>query len=212
MLSDRSQSLDVVSSVNEFIGRIWDVRRDELVLPSSEHVVRDYIVHPGAVGVIALNDKNEVLVVEQYRHPLGKVMWEPPAGLLDKPDEDPLVAIKRELYEETGYEAATWNVLYDYAASPGGSTELFRCYLARGLTIHPDGLPERTGEERDMPISWQPLAKIDAAILSGSIDNPILVTGVMAAELAISDPSRLRPADAIWPTRADLVNSGRVRN
>ena len=212
MLSDRSQDLTVEQSTKEFDGRIWDVRRDQLVLSSGEVVVRDYIVHPGAVGVIALNDKNEVLVVEQYRHPMGKVMWEPPAGLLDKPDEDPLIAIKRELYEETGYQAAQWHVLYDYAASPGGSTELFRCYLARELSEHPDGLPERTGEEKDMPISWKPIVELDRAIQAGTVSNPVLVTGVLTTLLALQEPSRLRPSDAPWEIRDDLRNSGRIRD
>lgn len=212
MIADRSNATEVVRSTEEFHGRIWDVRRDQLRLSSGEEVVRDYLVHPGAVGVIALNDKNEVLVVEQYRHPMGMVMWEPPAGLLDKPDEDPLVAIKRELHEETGYQAKSWHVLYDYAASPGGSTELFRCYLARELSEHPDGLPERTGEERDMPVSWQSITDLDVAIQSGLVSNPVLVTGVLTTLLALQDPTRLRPSDAPWEIRDELRNSGRVRN
>lgn len=212
MLSDRSQDFEVVQSISEFVGRIWYVRRDTVVLSAGEQVVRDYIVHPGAVGVIALNDNNEVLVVEQYRHPMGKVMWEPPAGLLDKPDEDPLIAIKRELYEETGYQAGQWHVLYDYASSPGGSTEMFRCYLARDLSLHPDGLPDRTGEEKDMPISWQPIELIDESIQQGTVSNPVLVTGVLTTLLALQNPDRLRPADAPWPSRDDLAQSGRIRH
>ena len=82
------------------------------------------VVHPGAVGIIAVDDDLRVLLVQQYRHPVSALLWEPPAGLLDVAGEEPLAAAQRELFEEAGYRAARWSVLLDVFMSPGGSSEV----------------------------------------------------------------------------------------
>src|SRR6185312_6625482 len=117
-----------------FEGRVWSVRTDVVDLADGQQVERDVIAHPGAVGIIALDDHLDVLLVRQYRHPVGALLWEPPAGLLDVEGEDPLDAAARELYEEAGYRAREWAVLADTFTSPGGSDEAVRIYLARGLS------------------------------------------------------------------------------
>jgi len=94
MISDRLVSHPIVDRKTVFSGMVWDVRHDSFEL-NGETVERDYIVHPGAVAIIALNDSGELLLIEQYRHAQGKIMWEAPAGLMDLANEDPLETAKR---------------------------------------------------------------------------------------------------------------------
>ncbi|MDP4014937.1 MAG: NUDIX hydrolase [Candidatus Nanopelagicales bacterium] len=201
----------VVERWERFDGRCWAVRSDEVSLPSGETVVRDYVVHPGAVGIAALDDRDRMLLINQYRHPVGSYLWEAPAGLLDKPGEDPLAAAKRELIEEAGLVADSWAVLLDYLNSPGGSSESFRCYLARGLRPAPDGRPVGEAEEADMPARWVDLDEALALVQGGQLQNPTAVMGVLACHAARrAGWTGLRPADAPWPVRDGLTESGRV--
>jgi 8-oxo-dGTP pyrophosphatase MutT (NUDIX family) len=196
---DRPGRRRVVSRTDRFDGKVLGLRTDEVDL-GGETVVRDVVMHPGAVGVIALDDEDRVLFVHQYRHPVASLLWEPPAGLLDIEGEDPLDAVKRELYEEAGFRAATWHVLVDMYNSPGGSDEAIRVYLARDLT--PVGDSEKhvgEAEERDMPLAWVPLADAVAKVLAGELHNPCAVSGVLAAALLHAEGWRgLRPANAAW--------------
>ena len=211
MISDRVVTHPIVDRTTVFDGIIWDVRRDVFELNGAE-ITRDYIVHPGAVAIIAINDSAEMLLIEQYRHAQGKIMWEAPAGLLDAADESPLEAAKRELYEETGYEAAIWNVLVDFANTPGGSTEQIRIYLAQGLTMHVDGRPVGDAEEFEMPMHWIAVQDVMESIARGAVTNPQLVLGTYAALLAMADPDLIvRSADAPWHAREDVLNTDRVR-
>jgi ADP-ribose pyrophosphatase len=190
-------------------GRVIDVRSDVVRMPDGDTATRDVVVHPGAVGVIALDDDGQVLLVQQYRHPVRRKLWEPPAGLLDEPGEPPLEATKRELYEEAHHRARDWAVLLDAFTSPGMSDEAVRIYLARGLTEVADD--ERwTGEheEADMPVAWVPLDELVAAALDGRMHNPLGVMGVLACARARDDGfARLRQADAPWPEISDFTGS-----
>lgn len=202
-LRDRIAPATVLGTEVVHKGMVWDVRRDDIELGDGQRVTREVLVHTGAVGVLALDEQERVLLVHQYRHPVGEVLWEPPAGLLDEDGEHPLDAAKRELWEETGYRAAEWHVLVDFFNSPGGSTEAFRCYLARGLSeASADDRHAGHGEERDMPTTWLPLDEAVAGVLAGRLHNPTLVTGVLAASAArAAGWGCLRPADAPWPER-----------
>ena len=162
-------------------GRVWDVRRDTIELGDGQTVVRDLVVHTGAVGVLALDEQGRLLLVRQYRHPVAMALWEPVAGLLDLPTEPPLEAARRELVEEAGLVAGRWDVLLDYESSPGGSSEALRLYLARGLAPAPGGRPPGEGEERDMPYTWVPLEMARDHVLAGRFTAPITVVGVLAA-------------------------------
>lgn len=198
MIQDESVDFPINTSETKFAGRIWDVMQDEFTF-RDETLTRDYIVHPGAVGVIALNDLGQMLLVQQYRHPLRKMMWEPPAGLLDVDGEDPLDAAKRELLEETGYIAQDWRVLFDFAPSGGGSTEQIRCYLATGLEEHPEGRPIGEAEEQHMPVQWIPVAEVMKSIHAGVVSNSLLVAGTFALLAAMADPDAIvRDGDAPW--------------
>jgi 8-oxo-dGTP pyrophosphatase MutT (NUDIX family) len=206
-LVDRPERWPVESTSQALeTGRVIAVRRDAVRPPSGEDpFVRDVVEHPGAVGVVALDDEERVLLVQQYRHPVGHRLHEPPAGLLDVAGEDPLVAAQRELYEEAHVRAADWRVLVDYFTSPGMTTEVVRVYLARGVSDVTD-VDRHDGEheEADMPVVRVPLADVVGAVLAGTVHNPILVTGCLAAWAAREGEGydALRPADAPWPARA----------
>lgn len=203
-VSDAQAELTVRSSQTMFDGLVWDVRRDEVELGDGQTVTRELLVHTGAVGVVALDDQERVALLRQYRHPVRSYLWEPPAGLLDVPGEEPLVTAQRELAEEADLRAGTWHVLVDFYNSPGGSTESFRCYLAQGLSPVPeDQRHDREHEERDMPLVWVPLDEARDLVLAGRLHNPTAVSGILAA-CAARDAgwSTLRPADAPWPERS----------
>ncbi len=202
-VADERAPAQVLRSEQLHDGMVWNVRRDVVALPDDERVTREVIEHPGAVGVIALDDDERVLLVRQYRHPVQSLLWEPPAGLLDVEGEHPLECARRELFEEAGYRARDWSVLVDFYNSPGGNTEAFRCYLARGLTLAQD--EERhvgEGEERDMPHTWLPLDDAVSLVLAGRLHNPTAVSGILAAGVARDRGwADLRPGDAPWPER-----------
>lgn len=202
-VADTRETRAVLASETRFDGHIWRVRTDTVDLGDGQTVHRDVLEHPGAVGIVALDADDNVLLVRQYRHPVRALLWEPPAGLLDVPGEDPWAAAKRELLEETGYRAQRWNVLADFFNSPGGSDESFRCYLARDVVLAPaDERPAGEGEERDMPTAWVPLDALVTAVLDGSLHNPTAVVGALAASAArAAGWVRLRPADAPWSWR-----------
>lgn len=163
-------------------GMIWDVVRETVELGDSGTVTREFVRHPGAVAVVALNDDDDVLLLRQYRHPAGAELWEPPAGLLDVPGEDPLRAAQRELMEEADMVAESWWVLVDYLSSPGGSDETLRVYLARGLSAVPHAERHaRQAEERDIVARWFPLDDAVDGVLAGRLRNPSTVAGVLAA-------------------------------
>ena len=210
--ADAPDPQPVVERLDRFDGLRWRVRTDRVQLPRGEVVARDYQVHPGAVGIIALDDDERILFVRQYRHPVGFLLWEPPAGLMDLAGESALATAQRELVEEGGVVAGQWNVLADWFNSPGGSTEAFRCFLARDLAPAPGGKPPGEAEEADMPSRWVPLDDAVAAVLAGDLGNPTAVAGVLAAAAARATGwQNLRLGDAPWPVRDQLVATDRVR-
>lgn len=185
-------------------GRVCNYLEDAIRAPGGGQFTRQYITHPGAVGIIAINEDDQVAVVRQYRHPVQLTLIEPPAGLLDVEGEDPLVAARRELAEEVLLQAEDWRVLVDVCTSPGGSQESSRVYLATGLSSRgrPDGFVLED-EEAEMAIDWIDLDDLVEGILEGRLTSPLLVSGIMAYALARATGrvEHLRPADAPWPVR-----------
>ena len=114
-IADIANPRYVTSRTTKFEGYVWDVIREGITLDEgAEPFERDFLLHPGAVAVLALNDKNEVLLINQYRHPVRANLWEIPAGLLDIDGEDPVHAAARELAEETDLQAARWDTLMEF--------------------------------------------------------------------------------------------------
>ena len=179
---DLREPRPVVSHELLHAGRVWDVVGDVVDLGQAQ-VVREYVDHPGAVAILALDDGDRVLLLSQYRHPVGHVLWEPPAGLLDVEGELPVAAAARELAEEADLVADTWAVLVDYFSSPGGSSERIVIFLARDLHPAPEVFA-REHEEADMVATWVPLDEAVDGVLSGRLHSPTTVLGVLAAEAA----------------------------
>lgn len=199
-LRDEPAALPLLRSEVAFSGAVWDVRRDTFEM-SGERLTREVVEHPGAVAVLALDEQDRVAMIRQYRHPVGMLEWELPAGLLDVAGEDPLVAARRELAEETDLVADEWSLLLDYLSSPGGTSEALRVYLARGLgDVPPDERYEREGEEAHLEQRRVPLAEVREAVLEGRLVNATVVAAVLAAcTLRDRGWAGLRPADAPWP-------------
>ena len=180
-------------------GAFVTLRTDEVRMPDGDLAARDVVEHPGAVAIVALDGAGQVLLIRQYRHPVGRLLWEIPAGLRDMPGEPLLTAAERELREETGYTAKNWRVLVDSFTSPGILTERLRVFLARDLAKVPDA--ERgivlKHEEAYLRTAWVPLETAVAAFLGGELHNGVAAVGILAAYAASqSGFAELREAGA----------------
>jgi ADP-ribose pyrophosphatase len=164
---------------------------------------REVVEHPGAVAVVALDENDQVVLVHQYRHPVGEYLLELPAGLLDVDGESALSAAQRELAEEAALTASAWDLLVDLLPSPGMSNEAIRVYLARGLTAVPTAerfQPEH--EELTMTVRRVPLEIAVKLAFDGELRNAAAVAGVLAAKVAHSHAWReIRSAHSPWPAR-----------
>ncbi|MDF2444653.1 MAG: 8-oxo-dGDP phosphatase [Subtercola sp.] len=202
-LRDEPDDQRITSSEVVFDGKIWDVRRETFVYNGAD-TVREFVDHTGAVAIVALDENDRMLLIKQYRHPIRAREWEIPAGLLDISGEDFLVAAKRELAEEADLEGGRWNVLTDYATTPGGNNELIRIYLARDVRATADAF-EREDEEADIEVRWVDLDEVVDAVLRRELQNPNLVIAslVLAASRSRGWGS-LGAADAPWPEYSRL--------
>ncbi|MCW2544349.1 MAG: hydrolase [Frankiales bacterium] len=192
---------DVIESTTVYEGRVINVRKDLVAMPGGTTSQRDVVVHPGAVAVVALRGEPvEVLLVTQYRHPAGRHLDELPAGLLDKAGESAVAAAQRELVEEAGLTASTWQVLADLMLSPGMTDEALRIYLARDVVEVERDVQEH--EELEMTSRWVVLDEAVDAVLLGELENATAVAGVLAAADAVRRGYvGLRKADAPWRAR-----------
>jgi 8-oxo-dGTP pyrophosphatase MutT (NUDIX family) len=178
-LRDEPVDVEVIASDTVYEGRVWDVRNDTF-RHNGEDLLRQYVDHPGAAAIVALDDESRVLLIQQYRHPIRHRDWEIPAGLLDKEGESPLETAKRELIEEADLHADDWEELVSIFTTPGGNDEVVHLFLARGLT--PVGEAHaREAEEADIRIEWVPLEDAVTGVLEGRLRNGILSVGLLAA-------------------------------
>ena len=211
----------VTSSQRVFDGAVTAVRIDDVVMPDGKTAKREVVEHDNAVAIVALdwaggagadadpdpNSEPTVILIEQYRHPLGRRLWELPAGLMDVDGEGAQQTAARELVEETGYAAANWSVLVDVAPSPGFSEEIVRIFLATDLTQvgrpHPGD-----HEEADLRVVLVPLSTAVRAVLDGRIVNGMAVSGILAAERTLREGpvERTHTGDLPWAsaTGADV--------
>ena len=224
MPQDRWAPRPVLAHERLVQGMKWDVVRDTVLLEESEgqagatdvrtgspggdggtgsgeSVRREYLEHPGAVSVLAMDEAERVLLLRQYRHPTRHELWELPAGLLDLADEEPVHAAARELWEEVDLRAGRYDVLVDFLNSPGGSDEAQRVFLARDVEqVQPEDRFTRCEEEAGIITTWVPLDEAVADVLAGRIQNPGAAIAVLAADVARRAAwSTLRPVDSPWP-------------
>jgi ADP-ribose pyrophosphatase len=178
MPKDSSVELPAQKIDLAFKGRVWDVVTEHFEFEGAT-LARDFIRHPGAVAVIALNDAQEILLIRQYRRPVGSYLWELPAGLLDVPGESLESAALRELAEETDFAAEKLEHLITFHTSPGGNSESISVFVATGLSKVATAFV-RTGEEVNLQPTWVPLAEAVNSVMRSDMKNPSAVVGILA--------------------------------
>jgi len=184
----------VESSQERYRGPVFGLRSDRVEMPDGPDggtvvAARDYLVHPGAAAVLALDDQDRVLLQRQYRHAVRHKLWELPAGMLDVQDEPPVATARRELVEEAGLHARIWHELPSILPSPGVTDEVVHLFLARGLSRVPEeenGFVRRH-EEADLVAAWVPLEEAVGLVMQGHVRNGITVAGILAARTAAQD-------------------------
>jgi 8-oxo-dGDP phosphatase len=186
-LRDVDEQWPVVGESRYARGVFVTLRTDQVQMPDGQLAERDVVEHPGAVAIVALDDDGWVLLIRQYRHPTGHLLWEIPAGIRDVADEDPLATAQRELLEEAGYRARDWRVLADIFSAPGITSERLQIFLARGLTAAPES--ERGGyvpqhEEAHLLVRWVPLRQAVNLFLAGDLHNGVTAVGILSAYAA----------------------------
>lgn len=211
-------TFETVKRETVYNGPIFTVHHDCVRMPAGSIVTRDVVDHKGAVAIVALDDDNNVIMIEQFRYPLGYREWEIPAGLLDIEGEEPHLAAARELREEAGIVAKQWETLTDLATSPGFSNETIRVYLARGLTTVSRPTPH-DDEEAELWVARVPLTTAINAIFSGHIINAIAIAGIFAAHYVITAESNqqsslLRSVTDPWkePQKSDFSEQSRFEH
>lgn len=196
-----SHRFEVVSTQLLVDAPIIALRRDRLTMPGGGESDREIVEHFGAVAVVAVDEQGRIAMVEQYRHSVGRRLWELPAGILDIHEEEEIATAQRELKEEAGLAAGTWGVLVDLVTSPGFAEEAVRVFIARDL--HAVERPEAEHEEADMGFDWVPLEEAKRKVMSGEIVNSIAVAGILAAAeveagrataRGVDEPFDLRPS------------------
>ena len=197
-LRDDLVDLPITASDVVFEGKVWNIRREDFTLDGTT-ITRDFLDHTGAVAVLALDERGRVLLIKQYRHAVRTRDWELPAGLLDITGEAPLLGAQRELAEEVDLVAESWDLLCEYMTSPGGSNEVIRVYLARGVSAAPEVF-ERTEEEAGIEVRWVPLDQVVDAVLTRDLQNSILAIAVLSAQALQSRGWQgLGDPNAPWP-------------
>ncbi|GIF00953.1 NUDIX domain-containing protein [Paractinoplanes rishiriensis] len=185
-----------VSRVERYAGPIFTVYSDQVTMSSGSTAGRDVVCAKGAVGVVALDDVDRVVLIRQYRHAVGERLWELPAGLRDVAGEDLVRGAARELAEETDLVAGRYDLLIDLHTSPGFTDEPIRIFLAREISAVPEHERHvRHDEEADLEIAWFDLDEAIAMIFRGEITNAAAVGGLLAAARARDEGwVTLRPA------------------
>ncbi len=180
-MDDEDLRETIVASRTIYRGRLGDFRIATVEFADGRRSEREILGHPGAVVVVALDPEDRVLLVRQWRTAAGRALLELPAGTLDTADrdagtvEDPDVAARRELEEETGFRAATWRKLAEFWTVPGFATELMRLYLATDLApAHEDRLGPDEDERLELvPLPWR--EAVELAVTGGIVDAKSIV-------------------------------------
>jgi ADP-ribose pyrophosphatase len=180
-VADEPESWPVASSERVYSSGYLDVDVDVIVGPDGGHHSRAVVRPNGAVGVLALDEDDRVLMVVQYRHPVGERLVELPAGTLDVAGEAPLDAAARELAEEADVRAATWSPLISLLSSGGYTSEACQIFRAEGLSPVPEAeRTQRRAEEAEMEQWWVPFDAVVDAVLDGRVRDAMMCASVLA--------------------------------
>jgi len=182
-LCDTEERWSVELSERRYDDGFVTVRADKVRAPDGETFQRSIVEHPGAVGILALDEAEHVLLLRQYRHAAGARLLELPAGVCDVADEPPGETAVRELHEEASLKAKDWRLMLDVAPTPGSSTEWWRIYVARAL--EPVAVAERhrpEHEEADMTAVWVPLDEVVTAIVQRRLTDGMAGLAALAAQ------------------------------
>ena len=183
-LSDIRRTWPVSASHSKYASPYVSLDIDTIVDPQGEEHARAVVRPNDAVGVVAIDADDRLLLVEQYRHPVGHRMLEIPAGTLDIEGESPYDAAIRELAEETDIIAAEWAPMLELCATPGYSTERWHVFRASQLTPVPDAeRTTRVAEEADMTQWWLPFDQAVEAVLAGRVTDSMTVSAILAAQV-----------------------------
>ncbi len=164
-------------------GRRFAIARGRFASPEGEEFEREYMEHPGAVGIIALDEERRVVLVRQFRGPMGATVLEMPAGTCDVEGEEPVATARRELAEEVGLEAQHLEELAGLPVSPGVTDQVTRVFLATGLTACPTA---REGpEERAMRVEVVPIDEVPSMVAAGERMDAVTLAGVALARAAL---------------------------
>lgn len=180
----KKNSVRVLSSKTVFRGRVFSVVSQRVEEPDGVKVRRDIVQHPGSIVILALDDSGKtprVLLERQYRHAAGARLWELPAGSLD-PGEEPSLAARRELLEETGYSAAKWQKALYFFVSPGFLAESMHVFLATGLK---KGQAQPEDDER-IAVRFFPLPQAVQMVMSGKIIDAKTIAPLLWLEKKLS--------------------------
>lgn len=165
-----------VDVTHVFTGRVIEVNIERVELPNGTTASLEIIRHPGGAAVLALDAENRVCLLRQYRHAAGGWVWELPAGKIDN-REPPLQTAQRELEEEAGVAAGSWQSLGDTLSSPGVFTEVVHLFLATQLSP----LPQRPEEHEVFEVHWLPFQDVLQMARSGELRDGKSLVGVYRA-------------------------------
>jgi ADP-ribose pyrophosphatase len=166
-----------------FTGRVIEVNVERVELPNGSVADLEIVRHPGGAAVVALDADNRICLLRQFRHAVDGWIWELPAGKIDN-REPPLDTARRELEEEAGVAAASWQALGDYVSSPGVFTEVVHLFLATQLTP----LRQRPEEHEVFEVHWLPFKDVLAMARYGELRDGKSLVGVFRAAAHVLGP------------------------
>jgi len=164
-------------------GRILRLEVDRVRMPDGVETMREVVRHPGAAVVVPVLSDGRVVLVRQFRYPVGKVFLEVPAGKLAWGGEDPLACARRELEEETGYRAGEWRLLTAFFSAPGFTDERMHCFLATELEL--SGRP-KPDEDECLQVETLPLVEAVRRVHSGEVEDGKTIIGLLLAAAALA--------------------------
>jgi len=171
-------SLKVHNITNLYNGKIFNVALEKVTLPNGVIKDREVVRHPGAAAMVPLLDDGNVVLVKQHRHAVNNYLWEIPAGTLE-PDEEPVACARRELIEETGYEANNFDKLTEILPAPGYTDESIHIFLVTGL----NAVGQKLEDDEILTVQPTPFDKAIEMIKTGEIQDAKTIVGLLLTSM-----------------------------